>query len=466
VVAATPGSRAGVTAVRSLITGLTGQDGSYLAELLLEQGHDVVGLVRPGRAAAGLDVEIVEADIGSVEGFTAAVRAARPDRLFHLAAPTFVPDSWADAAGTVRDIAGSTGTVLTLARDLELRVLTVASPEIFGDAGVSPQTEQSPRRPGSPYGVAKLASHELVRVMREGDGLHASSAITYNHESPRRPERFVTRKITRTAAAIKLGMQDELVLGDLNAKRDWSHASDVVRGLALMLDRDEPDDYILASGVARTVGAVAPRFMPPEQRWLLDHYIRYLKEEGLSDPDALTAASALSLMEYNRAWDAAAGVCQYADQHVQDYWGARGSHKQTTGKTRPPAHGPGYYANFDPHRKEHTAAPTWRGAWFEWGLRDTSSIQGLDETRGAWVFMAGATLVTKDDPTKAEGNEHWLAARTAEGFQRFWVDYYRFAMLRYPDELLNETTLEQQGRALGAWIVDAFDHLADHPPPA
>jgi GDPmannose 4,6-dehydratase len=133
-------------------------------------------------------------------------------------------------------------------------VLVATSPEIFGDAGgVSPQDEDAPRRPRSPYGVAKLAAHELVRVLREAGDVHACSVITYNHESPRRPERFVTRRVTRAVAAMQLGQQDELVLGDLGARRDWSHARDVVRGMALALAHDEPGDYVLASGTARTV---------------------------------------------------------------------------------------------------------------------------------------------------------------------------------------------------------------------
>jgi GDPmannose 4,6-dehydratase len=251
-----------VSAPRSLITGITGQDGSYLAELLLEQGHDVVGLVRPpadrelppyAEALRG-EVELVAADVGDDDAFAAAVRAARPDRLYHLAAPSFVPGSWDDVARTMQDITSATATVLALSRDLELPMLTASSPEIFGDAGVCPQDEGSPKRPWSPYGVAKLAGHELVRVLREGRGVHACSVITYNHESPRRPERFVTRKITRGAAAIRLGLADELALGDLQAQRDWSHARDVVRGFALALEHPEPGDYVLASGRARTVG--------------------------------------------------------------------------------------------------------------------------------------------------------------------------------------------------------------------
>jgi GDPmannose 4,6-dehydratase len=135
-----------------------------------------------------------------------------------------------------------------------VRVLVASSGEIFGAANVSPQDEDTAMRPRSPYGVAKLAAYGLVDTIREKHGLHASSAIAYNHESPRRPERFLPRKVARGAAAIKLGLQDELVLGDLAAVRDWCHARDVVRGYHLMLQQDEPGDYILAGGVGRTVG--------------------------------------------------------------------------------------------------------------------------------------------------------------------------------------------------------------------
>jgi GDPmannose 4,6-dehydratase len=252
-----------VSTPRSLITGVTGQDGSFLAELLVEQGHDVVGLIRPPLdrelppyvEALRPDLELVAADVGDRDAFARVVREVAPDRLYHLAAPSFVPGSWDDLVRTMQDIGAATATVLELARDLNLRLVTIASPEVFGNAGVTPQNEDSPKRPWSPYGVAKLAAHELVRVMRESRGVHACSVITYNHESSRRPEQFVTRKITRGAAAIKLGLEDELALGDLSAQRDWSHARDIVRGIALALDHDEPGDYVLASGVARTVGA-------------------------------------------------------------------------------------------------------------------------------------------------------------------------------------------------------------------
>ena len=254
-----------MTARQALVTGVTGQDGSYLAEHLLAEGHEVTGLVRPPldrelplvEHLRG-DLRLVAADLADPAGLAAAVQQAAPEAIFHLAAPTFVPASWDAPARTLAEIAGATATVLEAARALDARVLAVASPEIFGDAGgVSPQDEDAPRRPRSPYGAAKLAAHELVRVLRDGAGLHACSVITYNHESPRRPARFVTRKITRAAAAIGLGLEQEVALGDLGALRDWTHARDVVRGMALALGHDEPGDYVLAGGRARTVGEFA-----------------------------------------------------------------------------------------------------------------------------------------------------------------------------------------------------------------
>jgi GDPmannose 4,6-dehydratase len=249
-----------VSARRALVTGITGQDGSYLAERLLADGDQVVGVVRPPLdrdlpwlRAIHDDLERVEGDLADPEGLADAVRRARADDVFHLAAPTFVPRSWDEPGRTIGEIAGATAAVLVAARDEDARVLVVSSPEIFGDAGESPQNEDSPRRPRSPYGVAKLSAHELVRVLRERGELHACAAITYNHESPRRPERFVTRKITRAAAAISLHRQSEVELGDLEAQRDWTHAVDIVDGLCTALRHDTPADYVLGSGVARTV---------------------------------------------------------------------------------------------------------------------------------------------------------------------------------------------------------------------
>ena len=200
-------------------------------------------------------IETVFGDLADHASLRAAVLDTAPDELYHLAAPTFVPASWKDPAETLALVAGATGTLLKAAVDADndVRVLVASSGEVFGAATESPQTERTAMRPRSPYGVAKHAAFGLVDVMRHKHGLHASSALAYNHESPRRPERFLPRKVARGAAAIKLGLQDTLELGDLDAVRDWCHARDVVRGYRLMLAQDEPGDYILAGGVGRTV---------------------------------------------------------------------------------------------------------------------------------------------------------------------------------------------------------------------
>jgi GDPmannose 4,6-dehydratase len=269
---------------RALITGVTGQDGSLLAELLVSQGAEVVGLARDPAAARGHEnlaavageLRFVAGDLLDPASLRAAVAEVRPDELYHLAAPTFVPASWEDPTGTFAAIAGGTATLLDAARvaDPAMRVVVFTSSEVFGDAGESPQRETSPMRPRSPYGAAKLAALHLVRAYRERYGLHASAAITFNHESERRPERFVTRKVTKAAAAIALGRQEEVVLGDLDAVRDWSAARDVVRG-ATLIARADPGELVLASGVGRTVGdlvhaAFAAAGVDPEGRVRVD----------------------------------------------------------------------------------------------------------------------------------------------------------------------------------------------------
>jgi GDPmannose 4,6-dehydratase len=240
---------------RALVTGIRGQDGSYLSDLLAGEGYDVIGMVR-GDAGAAAGVAEVTGDLLDPGSLRAALEATRPHELYHLAAPTFVPNSWEDPTETVQAIAGGTASLLAAAHalDPDLRVWVAGSSEVFGDAGESPQHERSPMRPRTPYGVAKLAAHGLVGALRERHGMFACSGLTYNHESPRRPERFLPRKVTRTAAAIALGLRDELVIGDLRAVRDWSHAADVVRAAWLALCHDEPGDYVIASGVGRTVG--------------------------------------------------------------------------------------------------------------------------------------------------------------------------------------------------------------------
>jgi GDPmannose 4,6-dehydratase len=251
---------------RALVTGLTGQDGSFLGELLLAKEYEVIGAVRP-KAADSLGasehlrgrIELETVELLEPSTLVEAVVHSRPDELYHLAAPSFVPESWERPAQTMAAIAGATATLLTSVRDHspDTRVFVAASGAIFGAAGESPQREDTPCRPQNPYASAKLAAHQLTGQLRAHRGLFACSGILYNHESERRPESFVPRKIARAAAAIKLGLAAELVLGDLDAVRDWSFAGDIMTGAWLMLQQEQPDDYILASGVPHTVADLA-----------------------------------------------------------------------------------------------------------------------------------------------------------------------------------------------------------------
>ncbi|MCW3028783.1 MAG: GDP-mannose 4,6-dehydratase [Solirubrobacterales bacterium] len=254
------------TASTALITGITGQDGSFLAELLLERGYGVAGLVRGGgERSLGCSehlreqIELVHGDLLDPDSLRRAIAQVRPAEIYHLAGPSFVPASWQRPGETLSAITGSVAAILEAVREADprARVFAAASGAIFGDADESPQREDTPCRPTTPYAVAKLAAHELVGVMRAHEGLHASSGILYNHESERRPEQFVTRRISRAVAAIALGLQDELALGSLDAVRDWSFAGDIMRGAWLMLQQDEAEDYVLASGVPRTVAELA-----------------------------------------------------------------------------------------------------------------------------------------------------------------------------------------------------------------
>ena len=254
------------TAPSALITGLTGQDGSFLAELLLEKGYTVTGLHRGARQEPLGASEHLRDQVGLVRGdllepgtLRAAIEQVRPSEIYHLAAPSFLPDSWERPQQTMSAIVGSTAVILEAVRDLDpqMRVYVPASGAIFGDAGESPQREDTPCRPRTPYAIAKLAVHQLVGALRAEDGLLACSGIVYNHESERRPERFVTRRVTRGAAAIALGLRQELMIGDLEAVRDWSFAGDIMRGAWMMVQQDEPEDYVLASGVGRTVAELA-----------------------------------------------------------------------------------------------------------------------------------------------------------------------------------------------------------------
>src|SRR4051812_21961289 len=250
---------------RALITGISGQDGSFLAELLLEKGYEVTGMRRAGADSLGASehlrerIALVEGELLAPETLRAAIVAVEPAEVYHLAAPSFVPASWEGPAGATAGIAAATAAVLAAVRDADsaIRVFVPSSGAIFGEARESPQSELTPARPSNPYAIAKLAAHQLVGAMRRHDGLHASSGIVYNHESERRPERFVTRRVTRAAAAISLGLETELSLGSLDAVRDWSFAGDTMRGAWLMLQQPRAGDYVLASGVGHTVAELA-----------------------------------------------------------------------------------------------------------------------------------------------------------------------------------------------------------------
>lgn len=238
------------------MTGVTGQDGWYLASHLRALGDEVHGVVRGGSTVpAPPSVTLHRGDLADPASLVRVLREVEPDELYHLAAPTFVPASWDDPTGAFTQVTLATSALLAEAVRLPSppRVWLSSSAEVFGDCGESPQHERTPMRPRSPYGVAKLAAHGLVRVMRERHGLFACSGLLYNHESPRRPERFLPRKVSAGAAALASGRASTLTLGSLDAVRDWSHAEDVARCSVLALRAGEPRDYVVASGVGRTV---------------------------------------------------------------------------------------------------------------------------------------------------------------------------------------------------------------------
>jgi GDPmannose 4,6-dehydratase len=246
---------------RALITGIGGQDGSLLAELLLAEGYDVYGIVRPGAGAyANLEqlesrLELHEADLLNQTSLVQALRASQPKEVYNLAAPSFVPASWDQPVQTAEFAAVGVTSLLEAIRAVDpgIRFYQASSSEIFGDPDESPQTEQTPLAPVTPYGVAKAYAHFSARSYRHRYGLFACSGILYNHESPRRPLEFLPRKVAHGAAAISLGLEQELVLGDLEARRDWGYAGDYVRAMWLMLQQDEPGDYVVASGESHSV---------------------------------------------------------------------------------------------------------------------------------------------------------------------------------------------------------------------
>lgn len=240
--------------MRALVTGVTGQDGSYLAEALVSAGLEVHGVVRDLGETVTAGVQPHRVDFTVEGGLAAVVSEVRPDVIYNLAAVSSVFRSWEEPTVTARVNALAVAELLAAARSLSegIRFVQASSAEIFGSPETAPQNESTPVRPTSPYGAAKAYAHGLVGVYR-GAGMHASSVILYNHESPRRPETFVTRKITAAAARISRGLQDRLALGNLAARRDWGWAPDYVEALQLAAGADAPGDYVIATGVAHSV---------------------------------------------------------------------------------------------------------------------------------------------------------------------------------------------------------------------
>ena len=252
--------------MRALITGITGQDGLYLAELLLSKGYEVFGLIRgqdnpkyPMVRATLPDVKLIKGDVTDVSALVRALRVSVPDEVYNLAAISFVPYSW-ENPGLTTDVTGKG--VLNVLEAIrmwagtdpgDVRFYQASSSEMYGRVQQIPQSETTMLWPRSPYGVAKAFGHHLTVNYRESYGLHASSGILFNHESPRRGPEFVTRKVTRAAARISLGLQDELVLGNLDAERDWGFAGDYVEAMWMMLQHDVPDDYVIATGITHSV---------------------------------------------------------------------------------------------------------------------------------------------------------------------------------------------------------------------
>jgi GDPmannose 4,6-dehydratase len=251
---------------KALITGITGQDGSYLSELLLEKGCEVHGIVRRvafehpearmWRIRHLLDrIQVHGASMESYASIFDIISEVKPDECYHLAAQSFVSYSFEDEFSTINTNLNGTHYVLSAIKRQapNCKFYFAASSEMFGNVRETPQNENTPFHPRSPYGISKLAGYELTRNYREAYDLFALSGILFNHESPRRGTEFVTRKITSAVAKIKLGIDNEVHLGNLDAKRDWGHAKDYVRGMWLMLQQEEPEDYVVASGKSHTV---------------------------------------------------------------------------------------------------------------------------------------------------------------------------------------------------------------------
>ena len=247
---------------RALVTGITGQDGSYMLELLLSKGYEVFGLERRSSQRNRKNFEhvadkirILSGDLLDQASLWRALLEARPDEVYNLASQSFVPESWSQPVYTGQVTGLGAAQMLEAIREVnpKIKFYQASSSEMFGKVQETPQTEKTPFYPRSPYGVAKLYAHWITVNYRESHNMFTASGILFNHESPRRGLEFVTRKITHTAAKIKLGLANELLLGNLNAKRDWGFAGDYVEAMWLMLQQEKAQDYVIATGETHTV---------------------------------------------------------------------------------------------------------------------------------------------------------------------------------------------------------------------
>lgn len=260
----------------ALITGITGQDGSYLAEFLLDRGYRVFGLIRRSSSGPNLSnlktvihlIELLQGDMTDSDSLKRAIDHARPDEIYNLAAQSFVPMSWDSPTYTINVNLGGFTYLLEAVRSMNnshpedrgIKVYQASTSEMYGNSSLAPSeegmlalNEESPMRPRSPYGISKLASHRLAQVYRESFGMFVTSGILFNHESPRRGPMFVSRKISKAVAAIYKGHQTEIELGSIVAMRDWGFAGDYVRAMWLMLQQDHANDYVIGTGVSSTV---------------------------------------------------------------------------------------------------------------------------------------------------------------------------------------------------------------------
>jgi GDPmannose 4,6-dehydratase len=310
--------------VQALITGIGGQDGSYLAEHLLDEGYEVTGTVlgspedydtlEPVRDR----IRFVELDLADTDAVAEAIAELGPDELYHLAAVSFVPAWWDDPVGLTRSTTAATIALLEGVRRArpQMRQFHASSSEIFAGVGEEPQSETTRLVPLTPYGAAKAFTLHAVQSYRRQYGLHASAGILFNHESPRRPEHFVTRKLTRAAAAISLGLEDHVELGSLDARRDWGFAGDYVRAMRLMARAEEPDDYVVATGEARTVRELAEAaFGAVGLDWR--EHVRYDHSLGRGATDARALVGDATKAREQLGWRPEVGFAELVSMMVQ-----------------------------------------------------------------------------------------------------------------------------------------------------